>query len=172
MMVSETIIFFVFAVWLSVSILYCIFNRQLGIYTNRWDLFRWISAYQMFSRTMRNFRLSYREKMSDDTETDWKTIQLIPPPKWHQTFWFPEGFAKKAVYSIVDDTARFRDAKQTIRACEKISERFIYKFILRFIRQIPAAGDVRARQFKIEETGGYCGDGKKREIFVSEFHLQ
>lgn len=59
---AEAGVIFLLSVWLTVNLAYAIFNRKIARFTNRWDLFRWISAYQLFSITEDQYIFSYRER--------------------------------------------------------------------------------------------------------------
>ncbi len=168
---TETFVVFILAVWLALSVLYPLFNRQLGDYTLRWDIFRWLSAYQLFSDTPRRFRLFYRDRLENETTSEWKEIALTVRPKWFHAFWFPEDLPVSNIRFVVDEMVRFLETKRNSPAFEKFSERFIFRALWRFVLRQPAAGDnADTRQFKIEEIGGLLTSDSGREHFVSEFY--
>lgn len=167
---AETIVVFILAVWLTLSVLYPIFNRQMGIYARRWDIFRWLSAYQLFSRTPRRFKLSYRDKLKNETTTEWKEIRLTIRPKWFHVFWFPEELPVSNIRSLVDDLVNFLESRRDAPALEKISGSFIHRTILRYVRRESPPDNSAARQFKIEEIGGLAINSRRSELFVSEFY--
>lgn len=166
----EKAVFSIQAVWFAASILYVLFNRRLGKYTFRWDIFRWISSYQLFAETERHFRLSYRDELEFDRKTEWQLIPLSVKQKWYHPIWFPEGLIYKLINSFVDDLVRYWEAKQSTIAIQKISERFIYKVVLQYVWRCPLEKNTTARQFKIEEMHLAVSDEDIREIFVSKFH--
>jgi hypothetical protein len=167
---TETIVVSILAVWLILSVLYPIFNRQMGIYTRRWDVFRWLSAYQLFSRTPRRFKLSYRDKLQDDATTDWQEIELTVRPKWFHVLWFPEELPVSNIRSLVDDLVSFLETRRDAPAIEKISRSFIFRTILRFVRRASPPDNLAARQFKIEEISGLLAENRINEVFVSELY--
>lgn len=166
----EIIIVVILSAWFIASVFYVVFNRLLSKVTNRWDIFRWLSAYQLFSETERHFRLSYRDALANNVTTEWQVIPMLVRQRWYHMFWFPEALIYKLINSFVDDLVRFWEAKQNTTASEKISERFIYRVVLRFVWRCPVNENTQARQFKIEETSGYVTNKTIEEIFVSTFH--
>lgn len=166
----EKIIFFIQLVWFTASVIYVTFNRRMGIYTARWDVFRWLSAYQLFAETERHFRLSYRDESEGMKKSEWRIIPLFVRQKWYHPILFPEGLTYKLINSFVDDLVRFWEAKQNTAAAKTISERFIYRVVLQFVWRCPVEEGTFARQFKIEEMEQFGSNENIREIFISEIH--
>ena len=167
---TEIVIIGILAVWFMACICYAVFNKQMAKYTNRWDIFRLISAYQLFRGEQRQYRLFYRDQLSENDEAGWNEICLVPGYKWYHPVWFPEALAVQVIASAVDDLVTLVKAGENTPVMEHISERFIYQTILRFIRRFPAKSNSTARQFKIEESSGFIDGQKPLYVFVSPLH--
>jgi hypothetical protein len=165
----ETFIALALFLWLAVAMLYTLFNQQLSPYTQRWDLFRWISSYQLFSGSPRTFKLFYRERGGDDEITSWRNIPLTSSPKWYHAVWFPEDLVLKNIQSVIDSLVSFIEARQNTEALNRIRERFMYKTICRYVQGFADAKYSVERQFKIEEVKRMPGREISMEIFVSNF---
>ena len=168
MTIFEIIIIWIFAVSLIANFLYVIFNQQMGRYTFRWDLFRWISSYQLFSFVPRCFELYYRDKLSNEEMTEWKKIEIVAPRRWFHPVFFPESLTYFDIYSFVDDLVRLQELN---KKPELIRESFTYKTVFQYLRRFPSSANAVARQFKIEETQGFFSDDEQQQQrFISKFH--
>lgn len=127
------------------------------------DVFRWISAFQLFSRNIEDHKLYYRDMLPDHTVTEWKYICLTPQWKIYHAIWFPQKAVSDSIESVVNDLASIVKMEQDKTNLRKASERFNYNAILCFIMQLHSGEFKVERQFKIE-------DGEKGEIFISYFH--
>lgn len=164
--IIEIIIICLLGLWLLGSIGYAIFNRRMAAFTYYRDLFRWLSAYQLFSATHHDYRLSYRDRLPDNGIASWKIIPLAPAWKFFHIIWFPQKQVPQTVHSLIDDLAGWIAKKQEGVAMEKISERFLYKVIRNYVNRIPAGPGNAGRQFKIERITG----GQEQNVFISDFY--
>ena len=157
----EITIISILAIWFAVTFFYQFFTNNMGIYAARFDIFRLIPAFQLFSGDLRDFSLFYLDKLLDGKLSEWREIPLFIQRKWYNLFWNAESVEIEAIGSIVEDLARLSEKKQNI------SDRFIYRSISQFVLNQPGK-EVFARQFKIEENFG--DKVSKENIFCSEFH--
>lgn len=135
--------------------------------THRWDVFRLLTSYQLFSRTTHNYKLYYRDKSIEGTETTWEDISLFIPYRHSHAFWFPQRQVNESINSIMDDLATL--IKKERNKSKLIKDGFIYQQILRFIKRQPAQFDDNAqRQFKISELR--MQDHTEQDIYISDFH--
>jgi hypothetical protein len=164
---KEILILVIFIISLLANFCYAIFNRQMGKYTFRWDLFRWISAYQLFAETPTHLRLFYRDALENSELTNWKEIPLLANFKWYHYFFYYEKLTTEALFSFVDDLVKFQSIELKRQS---ILDSFAYKTVLKIVRQYPSFENSISRQFKIVESGGYVSTLETKELFTSEFH--
>ncbi|MFM7022554.1 MAG: hypothetical protein ACKOXB_06210 [Flavobacteriales bacterium] len=156
----EIVVLCFFGFWLLATILYTFFNRRLARYTNRWDIFRLLSSYQLFARSAKKYQLFYRDKLNNGQETAWQEIHLNSPYRLSHALWFPQRQTHGTLLSMIDDMATLTQQKNQNN---KITNRFLYRQISRFVKQQPSiAGSKAERQFKITSSGS-------NYIFISEF---
>ena len=159
----EIAVIFILTIWLLANVCYAIFNKKMARITFYSDVFRWISAFQLFSRDIGDHKLYYRDMLPDQSVTGWKYVSLTPHWRIYHAIWFPQKAVPQSIRSIVNDLAIITKMKQDKTNLRKASERFNYNAILCFIMQFPSGQIDVERQFKIE-------DGKKGELFMSYFH--
>ncbi len=165
-----TIAFFI--VWGGASILYTVFNRRIARYTNRWDVFRLLTSYQLFTGPARTHRLFYRDRTAGGVETNWEEVTLYCRARWYHAVWFPQGRVYARRLSMVDDVARFVCSGQAIGTRKPLVDRFIYRQIVRFaLAQASPLAKTSERQFKISEGAGKIPP-VEADVFVSGFHAR
>ena len=165
----ETLLIAVMALWLLLTIVYQVFPRQLAPYTQRWDLFRWLPAYDLFAGTPRTLQLSFRDQLVDGSMTDWCAIEICSKHRWRHAIWHPEGRRLDVVGSLVDDLIKIIENQSSSRS-KGVSDRFVYLGILRFVLCLPRAERVTGRQFKIEQSEGYIATRPSKQLFCSRIH--
>lgn len=158
----EIVIVLVLFAWFAISAYYAIFNERVAAVTYRADVFRLLSAFQLFSRKTVVLNLSYRDLLADQSVTPWSEASLNHRWRVYHAFWFPQNMAIGSMKSIMDDLVRVVNTHQETGA-KKISDRFIYRAIFQFLKRYPPAEDSVARQFRIHD----CGNA---ELFVSDFY--
>ncbi len=163
----ETIVIIVFKIWFVASVVYVIFFASWQGFSHRWDIFRIISTYHLFTSTPPYLKLYYRDKCTDESITRWQEISLVLPRKIRHALWFPESTTSNQISSYIDDLLRM--SQETTKK-KSLSKGFIYKTIMRFIGQYPKTADAKARQFKIEEANGHIATELGKTVFTSDFH--
>jgi hypothetical protein len=160
---QEIIIVLVFSIWLMVSICYALFNNRIAAATYRVDVFRLLSAFQLFSRKINQVNLSYRDLLPDQSTTPWAETSLNYRWRLYQAIWFPQNMAIGFVKSIMDDLMRIIYNINPETSKKKISDRFVYHAIFQFLKRYPPGEGSIGRQFRIS-------DCESRELFVSDFY--
>ncbi|CAN5305554.1 hypothetical protein BH09BAC6_BH09BAC6_10140 [soil metagenome] len=167
---TELVVIIIFIAWLSAGICYPVFNKQMAKYTNRWDIFRLISAYQLFSWAPRDYQLFYRDKQNDATETGWLEIPLTAGHRWYNLALFPKPTGISNLNWAVDELITFIKVKNLTPAMDTVADRFIYQTILRFVNSFEPDNKATARQFKIEQVGGFTDGQKAQYVYISHFN--
>jgi len=169
MKLIEATIVLVLATWLVATIVYQIFGARLRGFIRRWDIFRWLPAYDLFSGTPRDLRLYYRDLLPAGELTAWQEVALCSNHKWIHALWHPRDRALEVIGSLVDDLARILEQVSDQAGRKPVTERFVYLSILRIVLRPPHAAESTGRQFKIEETEG-APASESKTIFCSGFH--
>lgn len=153
-----------FGFWLMATILYTFFNEKLSYYTNRWDIFKFISNYRLFTGTPATYQLFYRDILCDGTEENtWTEVPLIAPYKWYHMFCFPESLKYNNIEFLVSEIDILNEHKKNIR------NTFYYRHLVNFILHLEKDKTFRARQFKIiKHQGAY--NTKNQFVYASEFN--
>ena len=162
---TETGIILFLGCWLLLNIAYACFNNKMSRYTNRWDIFRWISAYQLFSISMDRYRLSYRDRKNDGIITEWHIVPFFIPWKWVHTFYFPGNMVIESVRSKVDDIALIAESAQK----DNLKNQFAYRVVSGYIHRLPSDFPGAERQFKIERVKGTPDNETRTDVFISAF---
>lgn len=164
MTLKEITVIFILSFWLLANASYAIFNKKLARVTFYADVFKWVSAFQLFSyNNLGEYKLYYRDRLSDHSVTEWKNIPLTPRWKIYHAIWFPQNAIPESIKSIVSDFATIVKTQQDKTKLKKMNERFNYNAILCFIMQIPSGEFEAGRQFRVV-------DQENLEVFTSYFH--
>ncbi|NNE66497.1 MAG: hypothetical protein HKN33_08010 [Pyrinomonadaceae bacterium] len=147
------------------NVCYALFNERLSRYTNRWDLFRWVSAYQLFSQTPRNYRLSYRRLQENEENCEWKEVPFTVRRKWFHPIFFPEKLTLDIVYSCVDDVVRLVEAGASPVV---VKNSFRFKTLRKYVERVEDVEYLGVDQLRIEEISGHTEDEGAKELFFSE----
>ncbi|MBS1522333.1 MAG: hypothetical protein JST50_15135 [Bacteroidetes bacterium] len=131
-------------------------------YTFRTDLFRWLSAFQLFSRNNEPFQLSYRDILADQSITPWELVVLNPQWRSYHAIWFPARAIDDCIKSMMTDLAYIIRKDHSGFGRKKIKERFIYHALFYFLKRYPQNENCLGRQFRIQ-------DKENNEVFISDF---
>jgi len=161
----ESVIVLVLAMWLTANVFYSLMNKKIARYTYRADLFKWLSAFQLFSERAQSFQLSYRDMLADQSVTQWELVQLGQQWRSYHAVWFPGRTLGDCVKSIMGDLVHFIRKDQSGFGKKKIKERFIYHALIHFLDRYPRNNTDLGRQFRIQ-------DKENNEIFISDFYKE
>jgi hypothetical protein len=166
---TELIVVMLLGTWLLLTISYAAFNRFTAKLIYRFNLFNWVSAYQLFTETPREYHIYYRDELQNGEMTDWYTLTLIPRYKLWHALWYPGNLIPQTILSTADNLMQRVTSAQDK---EKInfSERFNYRVILHYVLRLPAPQNLKARQFKIEMTEKLPGNASSLKQFISDLH--
>ena len=165
MSIWEIIIVLTLAIWLTANICYSFQNKRMAHYTYRADIFRLLSAFQLFSRKVESFHLSYRDMLADQVATQWEPVPLNQQWKSYHAIWFPARTVDTCVISIMDDLVHIVKKDQSGFGRKKIKERFIYHALSHFLERYPQSESCLGRQFRIQ-------DKENNEVFISDFYKE
>lgn len=177
--IIEILILVILGVWFLLTLIYQCFTATLMRYTWRWDIFRLLPSYQLFSKVPRNFQLSYRHRLVDGTVTTWHDIPLYSPHAWSQALWHPDFLSPHILSSLVENMVSYVESRPDRTDQQKIQRLLDYRGIihclqhlqhLQHLQQIPTASVATAYQFKIVEAHGHTDQPSVRLCFCSEFY--
>lgn len=170
MSVNEIIVIGILIIWFAACLSYSIFNSEMAKFTLKWDIFKYISTYNLFSGTPGNYRLFYRDKHSNQTESEWYQIQLLPQYKWYHALWFPGSSVSVSIRSAIDDLISLEKKYRQTSTNNSLSERFIFRLIQIYVNRFPLNQHSEARQFKIEEAAGFTENQETLFVYISDFY--
>jgi len=165
MSIWEIVIVLILAIWLTANICYSLFNKRIAHYTYRTDIFRWLSAFQLFSERAKLFQLSYRDMLADQTVTQWEAVVLELQWYSYHAIWFPGRTIDECVRSMLDDLVNIVKKDKSGFGRKKIKERFIYHALIHFLNRYPQNNSDLGRQFRIQ-------DKENNEVFISDFYKE
>lgn len=164
----ELIVVMLLGAWLLLTISYAVFNRFTAKFIYKLNIFNWISAYQLFTETPREYRICYRDQLQDGEMTAWHALALIPRYQLWHAVWYPGSLVPQTILSTADNLMQ-----RTLVHGQKdinFSERFNYRVILHYVLRLPAPQNFKARQFKIEMTERLPGGNSRIKQFISDLH--
>lgn len=161
----EIVIVLILALWLTTNICHLLLNKRKTRFTYRTDLFRWLSAFQLFSKQKQLFYLSYRDMLADQSVTPWESVSLNQQWRPSQAIWFPARTIDECVKSMLDDLVHIDKKDQSGFGRKKIKERFIYHALFHFLQRYPQNDTNLGRQFRIR-------DKENNEVFISDFYKE
>lgn len=167
---TELIVLMLLGIWLLLSISYSVFNRLTAKLIYRFNIFNWVSAYQLFTETPKEYHLYYRDQLQNGEMTDWYVITLVPSYQWWQALWYPDKLMPEAVLSAADNFMRRMASLSPGQEIKNISERFNYRVILHYVFRQPVPQGLKARQFKIEVAEKLPVNAGQPKDFISDLH--
>lgn len=92
----------VLVIWFAGTLAYQFFFHQLARLTQRFDLFRLLIAWRLFSATPRDLRLWYRDQAANGANGPWREIPMLRSRRWHRSVWNPDFVGTDALLTYVD----------------------------------------------------------------------
>lgn len=159
----EIFVALILATWLVISACYAIFNERIARIIYRRDIFRLISAFQLFSGKTEHFRLSYRDMLADESLTAWEEVVLIRRWRLYHAIWFPQGMVPGYINSIADDLVRITRKVHPASESKPVNQRFIYHALFQYLKRYPQDKASLGRQFRIQSS-------ENGNLFISDFY--
>ena len=168
-MTLDYVIIGVLTLWCAVIIAYQCFTFRLLPWVWRWDVFRVLPSYRLFTDVPRDLRLFVRDRLAIGTVTPWQELALSSPRHgWHGV-WHPERLVPHVRSSLVENLVAVVE-RQPIHRRLGPEQTVIYRGLVHALHTLPDAADPAARQFRIVEGEGFASAGSTRIVFTSNFH--
>jgi hypothetical protein len=167
---TEIVVVMLLGMWLMLSISYAVLNHFTAKVIYKFNVFKWISAYQLFTETPKEYRIYYRDQLLSGETTDWHTISLIPDYKWWHFLWHPGSLVPLTIISTADNLMGRITAFPNHELNKNISDRFNYQVIQHYVFRQPVPKELKARQFKIEMEEKLPNNSNNVSQFVSNMH--
>lgn len=98
----EWFVVVVLVIWFTGTLAYQLFFHQLAPLTQRFDLFRLLIGWRLFSATPRDLRLWYRDQDANGADGPWREIPMRRSRRWHRAVWNPDFVGPDALLTFVD----------------------------------------------------------------------
>ncbi len=173
MSILETSIVALLALWLLATVVYQGFTRQLQGITGRWDIFRLLPSYRLFTGHPRDFRLFYRDQMVAGEVTHWQEISLARTFAWHHALYHPTSAVTGMRAALVGELVLHCERKRLATEEQRISQGFLYVAVKRIVLAAAPADPLMPpgvqRQFKLVEGGGHLNTQPTIVCYCSPF---
>lgn len=94
-------------IWFTGTLAYQLFFHQLAPLTQRFDLFRLLIGWRLFSATPRDLRLWYRDRNASGANGPWREIPMRRSLRWYRAVWNPDFVGPDALLTFVDAFVTF-----------------------------------------------------------------
>lgn len=165
MSLREIIVILILAVWLATNVCYLLITKRTARFAFHTDLFRCLSAFQLFSKKTQIFYLSYRDMLADQSVTAWEPVYYNREWRSYHVIWFPGRTIDECIKSMLGDMVHAVRKDQSGFGRKKIKERFIYHALIHFLERYPQTDDCLGRQFRIQ-------DNENNQVFISDFYKE
>lgn len=162
----EWIVVGLLAVWFGVTVAYQIFLRRLVPVMVRWDVFRVVPSWNLYSGIPKARRLYFRDRDVAGRIGEWREIPLHRSRRAARAVFNPDLFAADAVLSLLEFLCE--TVKQVPPAPERLVNSVGWRGVWLCAAAQPRAVEVVARQFEVREQALSVGAEEER-MYGSEF---
>ena len=99
---AEWLVVALLAAWFGVTVTYQLFLRRLMPAMARWDVFRVVPSWHLYTDVPRSLRLFYRDRDAADQVGEWREISLRCCDQPGHALFNPAIFAPDAVASLME----------------------------------------------------------------------
>ena len=163
---AEWLVVALLAAWFGVSMAYQLFLRRLMSVLARWDVFRVVPSWHLYSAIPKARRLYFRDRDAVGRTGDWQEIRLPRSRRAARALFNPDLFAADAVLSLMEFLCEA--VKQVPPAPERLVNSVGWRGVWLCAAAQPRAVEVIARQFEVREQALTLGAQEER-VYASEF---
>lgn len=155
------------AFWFAATLAYQVFLRRLIPIAERWDIFRVVPSWHLYTEISPMLRLYFRDRDSAGHISEWREISLLCPRAPGRALFNPSFFAADARLSFVEF---FRDAVrlEPPLSPERLAKTVSWQGVWLCVASEPRAANTTSRQFELREQLSTSGSTEIR-VFTSEF---
>ncbi len=164
--VMEWLVLLLLAAWFVVTVGYQLCFTRLAPVLARWDVFRIVPSWRLYTSLPTNLRLYYRDRDAAGNIGDWQALPNARSQRPWRALFNPELFAADARISFAEMLAeRLRTALPPERVVTTVAWRALWQCVA---MAASAPGTV-ARQFELREQLLTPADAPETRLHTSEF---
>lgn len=146
----EWLVIILLAVWFGVTLVYQLCLRRLIPIAARWDVFRVVPSWHLYTDIPKSHRLYYRDRDAAGQSGEWQQIPLHCSRQPGRALFNPELFASDALFSLIEflcDAVQRAEPPPPERLVKTVGWQGVW---LRVVRA-PRTAHTAARQFEVRQ---------------------
>lgn len=164
---AEWLVVALLAAWFGVSLAYQLFLRRLMPVLARWDVFRVVPSWHLYSGFPRDLRLWYRDRDARGDAGAWQEIRVARSRRWHRAVWNPELLEADALFCFAEQFVELLESQPPPDA-GKLRQRAPTRALWQAVAAQPRPFGVGTRQFEVRELFPIA-PREARVLYTSEF---
>lgn len=164
---AESLVVALLAAWFSVSVVYQLFLGRLIPVVTRWDVFRVVPSWHLYTGLPRDLRLWYRDRDSQGNAGVWREVPVLRSRRWHRALWNPDLLEADALFSFVEQFVELIETQPPLDAAT-LPKRPVTRALWLAVAAQPPLCAGEARQFEVREVSP-ATPGEPRVLYTSAF---
>lgn len=164
---AESLVVALLAGWFGVSVVYQVFLRRLMPVITRWDVFRVVPSWHLYTGFPRDLRLWYRDRDARGSEGEWREIRMVRSRRWHRAVWNPDLLEADALFSFVEQFVEVLETQPPLDSAT-LPKRAPTRAVCLAVAAQPQLGVGGVRQFEVREFSS-AAPGHPRVLYTSAF---
>lgn len=164
---AEWLVVALLAAWFGVSLAYQLFLRRLMPVMARWDVFRVVPSWHLYTGFPRDLRLWYRDCDARGDAGAWQEIRIARCRRWHRAVWNPDLLEADALFSFTEQFVELLSSQPSLNA-GKLRQRAPTRALWLAVAAQPKPSPGGARQFEVRELSPKA-PGEPRVLYTSAF---
>ena len=146
---AETLVVALLAAWFGITVAYQLFLRRLMPVMARWDVFRVVPSWHLYTSFPRDLRLWYRDRDARGDAGAWQEIRVARSRLWHRAVWNPDLLETDALFSFAEQFVEL--IEQQLTNAGKLRLRAPTRALWLAVAAQPGFPPGGARQFEVRE---------------------
>lgn len=155
------------AAWFGVSVAYQLFLRRLVPVMVRWDIFRVVPSWHLYTGFPRDLRVWYRDRDARGYAGAWQEIRVMRSRRWHRALWNPDLLEADALFSFAEQFAELLESQPPL-VTATLPQRTPARALWLAVAAQPHLSSGGARQFEVRELSP-AAPGEPRVLYTSAF---
>jgi len=160
----EWIVVALLAAWFAVTLLYQCFLRRLRPLAWRWDVFRVVPSWHLYTEVPRELGIWFRDARADGTPGDWRRLPLRRTGRCGHALFNPDLFAADAVFSLAEYLRDAARAEPPVPG-ERLVASAGWRGVWLEVRSQPVEPGAMTRQFELRERA--LTDGAREAVIYT-----
>lgn len=164
---AESLVVALLAAWFGVSVAYQLFLRRLMPVMARWDVFRVVPSWHLYTSFPRDLRLWYRDRDAHGDAGVWREVRVVRSRRWHRAIWNPDLLEADALFSFTEQFVELLESQPPLAAAT-LPQRTPARALWLAVAAQPHLSSGGARQFEVREQS-LTVPGEPRVLYTSAF---